>query len=133
MIMNFLKWFDIYGHQVSVNYKGDGMFKTNFGGLLSLATIVLIIVNTVSLTTQFVDRTAQKENQRTLNKELLDQEPMHLSDNQFDVLMSVQNKNGTLIELPSNIGQWSVIKYSLITYAYEPLTVGLCNERIYDE
>ena len=128
--MNFLKWFDIYGHQISVNYKGDGMFKTNFGGLLSLATIVLIIVNTVSLTTQFVDRTAQKENQRTLNTELFDQEPMHLSDNQFDVLISVQNINGTLIELPSNIGQWYISKFSSKTYLTEHLTVGLCNETI---
>ena len=128
--MNLLKWFDIYGHQVSVNYKGDGMFKTKFGGLLFLATIVLIIVNTVSLTTQFVDRTAQKENQRTLNTELFDQEPMHLSDNQFDVLISVQNINGTLIELPSNIGQWYISKFSSKTYLTEHLTVGLCNETI---
>ena len=46
-----LKWLDIYGHQVQMNYRGDGMFKTNVGGLLSLATVVLVIINTVSLVT----------------------------------------------------------------------------------
>ena len=61
-IGRFLKWLDIYGHQVSMNYRGDGMFKTNLGGLLSLATFVLVIFNTVSLATQFVDRSNQTEN-----------------------------------------------------------------------
>ena len=57
-----LKWFDIYGHQVQMNYRGDGMFKTNVGGLLSLATVVLVIINTAGLVTQFVDRSEQTEN-----------------------------------------------------------------------
>ena len=45
-----------------MNYRGDGMFRTNVGGLLSLATVVLVIINTVGLVTQFVDRSAQTEN-----------------------------------------------------------------------
>ena len=53
-----LKIFDIYGHKISVNYRGGGAFKTKLGGLVSLATFVLIIVNTVNLITQFVDRSA---------------------------------------------------------------------------
>ena len=56
-----------------------------------------------------------------------------MSDYQFDVIMSVENGNGTQIELHSNIGQWSVSKYSTKTGLTEPLTAGLCNEHIYNE
>ena len=48
---NLLKWLDIYGHNVNVNYKGEDKFKTNLGGLFSLVTIVLIIINTLNLMT----------------------------------------------------------------------------------
>ena len=67
MIGNLLKWLDIYGHQININYQGDGKFKTNLGGILSLATIVLVLINTINLVTKFDDRSEQKENQRTLD------------------------------------------------------------------
>ena len=49
---------DIYGHKISVNYRGGDAFQTKLGGLVSLATFVLIIINSVNLVTQFVDRSA---------------------------------------------------------------------------
>ena len=53
-----LKRLDIYGHKISVNYRGKDAFKTKLGGLVSLATYVLIIINTVQLITKFIDRSA---------------------------------------------------------------------------
>ena len=51
MKYNLLKWLDIYGHKVNVNYKGEEKFTTNLGGLFSLVTIVLVIINTFNLIT----------------------------------------------------------------------------------
>ena len=35
--------FDNFGHQVGVNYKGDGFYKTNLGAILSLMTFMLVL------------------------------------------------------------------------------------------
>ena len=48
-IGDYLKKFDIYGHKISVNYRGNESFNTRMGGLLSLATLVLTFVNTLNL------------------------------------------------------------------------------------
>ena len=35
---------DIFGHKVGVHYKGENTYKTKCGGLLTLATYVLVII-----------------------------------------------------------------------------------------
>ena len=35
---------DIFGHKVGVHYRGDDAYRTKFGGLLSLATYVLVLI-----------------------------------------------------------------------------------------
>ena len=49
---------DIFGHKVGVHYRGDDAYRTKFGGLLSLATYVLVLIQTLNLVTDFVEHSA---------------------------------------------------------------------------
>ena len=44
-MLAYLKNFDIFGHQVSVNYKGDSALKTGLGAFVTLAFYILALIN----------------------------------------------------------------------------------------
>ena len=44
-MLAYLKNFDIFGHQVSVNYKGDSALKTGLGAFVTLAYYILALIN----------------------------------------------------------------------------------------
>ena len=85
MFGEILKGFDIYGQSIGVNYRGDGMYRTHLGGILSVATLVLILVNALELLTAFTDHSDQKEKVQTLVEDLYEMEPINLHDNHFDI------------------------------------------------
>ena len=62
MLGALLRGLDIYGHKVGVHYQGEGAYKTKFGGLLTLATYVLVLIQISNLVAGFLDHTAQTEN-----------------------------------------------------------------------
>ena len=45
----FKNW-DVFGHPITINYKGSGTYKTKLGALITLVTYTVLIFNTVSLT-----------------------------------------------------------------------------------
>ena len=52
---------DQYGHPIGVHYKGSDTYKTILGSLCSIATLVLITINTLSICTKFIDHSDQSE------------------------------------------------------------------------
>ena len=44
---------DIYGHPISVLYRGSDYYKTRLGAFFTLATYVLIAINTIQLIVAF--------------------------------------------------------------------------------
>lgn len=44
MDFKFLKRLDIFGLPVSINYKGKRYFRSKFGGILSLITIIVVLI-----------------------------------------------------------------------------------------
>ena len=44
---------DIYGHPISVLYRGSDYYKTRLGAFFTLATYVLIAINTIQLFVAF--------------------------------------------------------------------------------
>jgi len=44
-MLAFLKSFDIFGHRVGVNYKGDSALKTGLGAFITLAYYILALIN----------------------------------------------------------------------------------------
>ena len=56
-----LNGLDIYGHPIGVQYRGGGTFTTKLGGLVTIATLVFIVLNTVNIVSSFVNKTDQSE------------------------------------------------------------------------
>ena len=81
MFGKFLKKVDIYGHQIGVNYRGESTYTTRLGGVLTLATLTFICINTVQLITAFSDHSNQKEKVQTVYEDLFDKEPVNLAKN----------------------------------------------------
>ena len=54
-LSDFLVGFDIYGHQIGVNYKGGGTFNTRLGALCTLVTYTLMLVNMSGLLIDWAD------------------------------------------------------------------------------
>ena len=50
--VNFLKGLDIFGHPVSVNYRGESSFNTGIGGFFTLICHSVVLVYTVTKVTQ---------------------------------------------------------------------------------
>ena len=60
-LLKFIVGKDIYGHALGVNYNGEGTYKTRLGDLLTLATYTLILLNFVTISQEFINRTSQIE------------------------------------------------------------------------
>ena len=55
-MLKLLKSQDIYGRAIGVHYDGEDTHKTRLGGLVTIVTYVLSLINTYNLLVQFVDR-----------------------------------------------------------------------------
>ena len=60
-VTNFLRSWDIFGHPVTVHYRGEDTFKTLFGFFVTTAVFGLIISNFITLGTAFMDGSKQEE------------------------------------------------------------------------
>ena len=54
-IVNLIVNQDIFGHAIKVNYRSSDTFKTSLGAFCTIATYTLIIINLVTLMTDFID------------------------------------------------------------------------------
>ena len=119
---------DIFGHKVGMHYRGEDAYRTKFGGLLSLATYVLVIIQTLNLVTDFVDHSAQTENFVRIKQDLVDQGEFSLHDQQLQIQIT-DSKKGIY---PENIGKWKA--YYLIVEDWEhngelpPIEVSKCED-----
>ena len=52
---------DIYGQPITVNFEGSDVYKTKLGGLVSIATYILMLVNLIGLLTDFFNDSRQNE------------------------------------------------------------------------
>ena len=52
---------DIFGHPIGVNYKGNDTFQTKMGAFFTLVVYSLIIINLITLSTDFIAGTKQEE------------------------------------------------------------------------
>ena len=64
-ISQLLRSTDIYGQAITVNYDGSDVYRTKLGGLATIATYVLMLVNLYGLVTDFFNNSRQNESQST--------------------------------------------------------------------
>ena len=108
-ICSLLLRLDFFGHKVGVHYRGEDAYKTKFGGLLSLATCVLVTIQTSNLFSDFADNSAQTENFVRIKQDLLNQGEFNLREQQVEIMITDPVKG----VYPENIGKWIATKYSV--------------------
>ena len=100
-----LRQIDMYGHRISVQYRGKGTYTTNIGGGLTIFTVIVIIVNLVSVLHAFFTRSHQEESYRRFKRDLLTVMPETLSSNNFYSSVS------SFQQIPASIGSWRAWRY----------------------
>ena len=78
-LLELLKNQDVFGHPISINYKGSDTYKTKLGAFVTLLTYALIIYNTVTLTEAFFNHSKQDEKSQIERFDRFNQS-YHLSD-----------------------------------------------------
>ena len=56
-IISYIKGFDMFGHPIGVHFNHEETFKTKVGATFSVAVVVLMIINFMSLVKIFNDGT----------------------------------------------------------------------------
>lgn len=108
---NYFLTYDKFGHDVTLNYKGNNEFPTCLGAFLSillkLLTIAYLVQRIISLvlmqdptTTIFSRPIYETENQ--------DLGVLNLHDYRFNMGVIALDKNSTKIDIEPNVGRFSV-------------------------
>ena len=66
-IIKHLLKLDKFGYEVEMHYQGNSVYKTLFGTLVSVLTYVLILINALSVFSDFISNDAQTEVNRKIN------------------------------------------------------------------
>lgn len=82
-LQKFLVELDIFGHPIQLNYKGKTTYQTKFGAFFTLATFVIIMINFVSISTDFVNNENQKEVTRFLKLNHDESDTVNMVENKF--------------------------------------------------
>ena len=98
--MKFMKKQDIYGRAIGVHYDGEDTHKTLLGGCVTIVTTILVLIGTINLIIQFVDKSAQKEGFSYIKEDTLGMELQPLKENDFDFVLA------EVMPVPENIGRW---------------------------
>ena len=77
------KSIDIFGHPISVNYRGEDTFKTRLGACFTLIVYLLMIFNLVQLSIAYVDGSNQEEKNRVQLFNRNEAGPYNLAENHF--------------------------------------------------
>ena len=96
-ISNFLVSQDIFGHPISVHYKGSDTYQTRLGSFVTIIAYTLMIVNLLTLTIAFVDHSNQEEKIQATKFDRFFSDPYYMSDYNVTItLMSTESFDDTL-------------------------------------
>lgn len=112
---------DIFGHKISVHYKGSETFKTKFGGAMTLVAYVLIIVQTSNLFSGFVSNSAQTEKFVSIKSDLQGQSDFGLEEHLFS--LSIVDAFGGFV--PEKYGEWKATLFYSEDQSYSNKTIPL--------
>ena len=100
--LNNLSKADIYGHPIGVNYQGQETYSTNLGCLCTLATLVLILINTGTSIMAFFSKTNQDVFYQQVKSNTEALEPFNLIDSGIKIVIKARDAH----VIPPQIGNW---------------------------
>ena len=99
-----LRRMDIYGHKIGVHYRGEDVYRTKVGGLVSLLTYIFVVIYTVNLVNAFLDHSEQTGKFVRIKQDLMDEEEVfNLKEQQMQI--SIIDRFG---QVPERIGKWTI-------------------------
>ena len=90
-IKSFILGRDIFGHKISVNYRGSEEYNTYLGSVCSVTALVLMLLNLLVLLTAFSDHSKQEENTQQTSIETFESEQYKMSDSSTDIAIVMTN------------------------------------------
>ena len=82
---NFFLDCDIFGHPISVHYRGSDTFKTWLGSICTLTVYVLMLVNTIQLSGALVDTSRLEEKFSQGKIDRFHEDPYKLLENNLEL------------------------------------------------
>ena len=105
-IDSLFKSIDIFGHPISVNYRGEDTFKTRLGAFFTIVVYTLMIFNLVQLSIAYVDGSKQEEKNRVQLFDRNQAGPFNLAENHFEVRILPN----VFSYLPPRIGEYVALQ-----------------------
>ena len=76
---------DMYGHAIGVTYRGRDAYKTRLGALVTLATYILMTINSASLFLAFNDGSKQEEKVQSTKFDRSTSDRINLYEEEFEI------------------------------------------------
>jgi len=92
--------FDRFGEAIQMNYKGETKFKTSCGAIATLIVYVLIFINTMNISLDFVNNENQKEISRRLKDDVKKLDQQNLQEMDFNIGLY------NFINVPKEVGEF---------------------------
>ena len=88
---DFITSFDIFGHPVGVNYKGEDTFKTRVGAFCTAGIYMLTIFSLITLITAFNDNSKLETSVLQSTYDPFLEPAFSFSENQAEIVISLQS------------------------------------------
>ena len=95
-LSDFIVSFDIFGHPVGVNYKGEDTFKTRVGAFCTIAMYVLTVLSLTSLITAFADNSKLETSTQRFTFDPFFEPAFSFSENQAEIAILTSVYGGIL-------------------------------------
>lgn len=86
---NFLKKFDIFGHPISVLYKGNTKQNTILGSIFSILTAVSVTIFAVNSLIEGLSHRNQTIRTKTISTDLNQEGPINLQEADFNLMFTL--------------------------------------------
>ena len=123
---DFFTSFDIFGHPVGVNYKGEDTFKTRVGAFCTIAMYVLTVLSLTTLITAFVDNSKLATSTQRSTYDPFFEPAFSFSENHAEILIWLTSAFGGL--LTPDIGKMSLYQVKGCTTPKLATNQAACKE-----
>lgn len=82
--------FDIFGHPVGVNYRGEDTFKTRFGAFCTLAVYILTVVNLTTLIKAYTNQSKLEKSTQASIFDPFTEPAFNFAEHQSEIFLLLQ-------------------------------------------
>ena len=116
---------DVFGHNLGVSYKGRGSYTTVAGTICTLIVSIFILLNLVTLSTEYANGSYTEETTRSyFNRRLSD--TFVLAENGIEIILIENPLKNSVNE---KYGKWKVFQTKPYEDGYNPRTSNVLSDQ----